>query len=136
MKVIVRVLTVLIAAGVCFGSDKPGLIPANSNVFIAPMQGDLEGFIATELIKQRVPVNVVLEETDADYVLVGTSIKADDKWYNTVFNGKDKNEGNVRLLDKKNKRMIWAGEAGDRSLWLGNWSRGGERKVATRLWTR
>ena len=55
---------------------------------------------------------------------------ADD---NVVFGGKDKNEGNVRLLDVKNRQMIWAGEAGDRSLWYGGFKRGGERKVAERI---
>jgi hypothetical protein len=29
--------------------------------------------------------------------------------------------------------MVWAGEAGDRSLWYGGWKRGGERKVAERI---
>jgi hypothetical protein len=28
---------------------------------------------------------------------------------------------------------VWAEEAGDRSLWLGVWSRGGPRKVASRI---
>jgi hypothetical protein len=29
--------------------------------------------------------------------------------------------------------MIWAGEAGDRSLWWGGIKRGGQRKVADRI---
>jgi hypothetical protein len=29
--------------------------------------------------------------------------------------------------------MIWAGEAGDRSLWWGSLKRGGQRKVADRI---
>jgi hypothetical protein len=29
--------------------------------------------------------------------------------------------------------MVWAGEAGDRSLWWGGYRRGGERKVADRI---
>jgi hypothetical protein len=54
--------------------------------------------------------------------------------YHAVFGGgKDKNEGNVRLLSVKDKRMVWAGEAGDRSLWWGNWTRGGQRKLADRI---
>lgn len=66
-------------------------------------------------------------------MLSGASLKADDRWYNVVFGGKDKNEGNVRLLNVKTKQMVWAGEAGDRSLWWGNLRRGGERKVAERI---
>ncbi len=29
--------------------------------------------------------------------------------------------------------MVWAGEAGDRSMWYGSWKRGGERKIADRI---
>ncbi len=56
----------------------------------------------------------------AEYVLTSVSIKADDKWYHTVFNGKD-------------KALVWAGEAGDRSLMWGSLKRGGQRKVADRI---
>jgi hypothetical protein len=105
----------------------------NQNLFISPMDGRLDGFIASEIIKQKLPVKVVTDEKDADFVMVGASLKADDHWYNTVFNGKDKNEGNVRILNVKEKTLVWAGEAGDRSLFYSNWHRGGERKVAERI---
>jgi hypothetical protein len=74
-------------------------VPRGSKVFISEMDGKLDGFIAPEIIKQKLPLVVVLEEKDADFVLAGASIKADDRWYHVVFGGKDKNEGNVRLLD-------------------------------------
>jgi hypothetical protein len=108
-------------------------VPRGSKVFISVMEGKLDGFIASEIIKQKLPVTVVTEDKDADFVLAGASIRADDKWYHVVFGGKDKNEGNVRLLDVKTKTMAWAGEAGDRSLWYGGFHRGGERKVAERI---
>jgi hypothetical protein len=97
------------------------------------MQGGLDGFIAAELFKKKIPLAVVTDESKADYVLSGASLKADDKWYNTVFGGKDKNEGNVRLLEVKSREIVWAGEAGDRSLWMAGWKRGGERKIADRI---
>jgi hypothetical protein len=123
----------LLSATVMFAASKPGLATGGVTMYIAPMEGGLDGFIATEIIKQKIPVKVVMEEKGAEYVLVGASLKADDHWYNTVFNGKDKNEGNVRLLEVKAKRMVWAGEAGDRSLWWGGLRRGGQRKVADRI---
>lgn len=116
-----------------FGSNF-GLVENYPSLYIAPMEGNLDGFIATEIIKQKIPVRVVMEEKGAQYIMVGTSIKADDHWYNVAFGGgKDKNEGNVRLLEVSTKRMIWAGEAGDRSLFGAAWRRGGERKVADRI---
>jgi hypothetical protein len=125
-------LILLVCVSIGFAHKEPA-IPNGSKVFIASMENGLDGFIATEIIKQKVPVAVVTDENDADYVLAGASIKADDKWYHTVFGGKDKNEGNVKLLSVKEKRMVWAGEAGDRSLWFGGLKRGGERKVADRI---
>jgi hypothetical protein len=108
-------------------------VPKGSKWFISPMDGNLDGFISSEIIKQKIPVIIVTDEKDADFVLAGASVKADDKWYNVVFGGKDKNEGNVRLLSVKDKTMVWAGEAGDRSLIWGGFRRGGERKVADRI---
>ena len=108
-------------------------VPPGSKVFIAPMDGNLHGFIAPEIVKKKLPLTVVTEEGAADFILAGASIKADDKWYHSVFGGKDKNEGNVQLISIKEKTMVWAGEAGDRSLWWGGIRRGGQRKVADRI---
>lgn len=110
---IVGLLTVLLSVAV-LGQTK---VPEGSKIFIAPMDGNLHGFIAPEIVKEKLPVLVVMEEKDADFILTGASIKGDDKWYHTVFGGKDKNEGNVQLISVKDKTMVWAGEAGDRSLW-------------------
>ncbi|MFY9607909.1 MAG: hypothetical protein WAU45_04745 [Blastocatellia bacterium] len=112
------------------------IVPPGSKLFIAPMEGNLHPFIAAEIMKKKIPVVVVTDEKEADFILAGASIKGDDKWYHTVFGGKDKNEGSVQLLSVKDKIMVWAGEAGDRSLWWGNFKRGGQRKVADRIVTK
>ena len=123
----------LLAITMCGAAVGQTKIANGSKLFIAPMDGGLDGFIAAEVMKQKLPVIVVSDEKTADYILTGASIKADDKWYNTVFGGKDKNEGNVKLLSVKEKTLMWAGEAGDRSLMWGGFRRGGERKVAGRI---
>jgi hypothetical protein len=128
-----RCLLVLLIPALSQAPASAQIAARGSKLFIAPMQGELDGFIASEIIKKKIPMIVVTDETQADYILTGASLKADDRWYNTVFGGKDKNEGNVRLLDVKTKQMVWAGEAGDRSLVWGGFKRGGERKVADRI---
>jgi len=123
-----------LAALVCAaGNRAPSRVPPGSKVFIAPMEGNLNGFIAPEILKKKIPFVLVTDENDAEFILSGASIKADDKWYNTIFGGKDKNEGNVQLISVRDKQMVWAGEAGDRSLWWGGMRRGGQRKVADRI---
>ena len=113
--------------------EKTKKVPEGAKLFIAPMEGDLHPFIAAEIVKKKLPVVVVTDEKDADFILTGASIKGDDKWHHTIFGGKDKNEGSVQLISVKDKTLVWAGEAGDRSLWWGGWSRGGQRKVADRI---
>jgi hypothetical protein len=102
-------------------SEKPSL--ADAKVFIEPMQGDLHPFIAAEIVKKKLPFVIVMERKNADYIIAGSFIKGDD----------NKNQGNVQLLNVKDKTLVWAGEAGDRSMFLGGWSRGGQSKVADRI---
>ena len=144
---LILLTSLLLASSLCgtaqepreMSGSKPNLskgtkIPADSRIFITPMDGNLDGFIAAELVKKKLPIIVVTDEATADYVITGASIKADDKWYHSVFDtGKDKNEGNIQVIDAKNKSMIWAGEAGDRSMLWGNLKRGSQRRVADRL---
>lgn len=108
-------------------------IPDGSKFFVATMEGELHTFISAELIKKKLPIVVVTDESTADYIISGANVRGDDKWYHTVFGGKDKNEGSIQVISVKDKVMIWAGEAGDRSLWWGNLKRGGRRRVADRL---
>ena len=133
-KTVLATLALLIAVSqTALCKDNKTKIPTGSKIFIAAMSGDLHPFIAAEIIKKKLPVTVVTEEEEADYILTGASIKGDDKWYHTVFGGKDKNEGSVQLICVKDKTMVWAGEAGDRSLMWGGFRRGGQRKVADRI---
>ena len=106
---------------------------AGAKIFIAPMRGNLRPFITAEIVKKKLPFVVVTDKKKAQYILAGSFIKGDDKWYHKAFGVTNKNEGSVRLLNVKNKTLVWAGEAGDRSLPLGGWSRGGQRKVAGRI---
>ena len=115
------------------GTDKQNRVPVNSKLFIDKMDGGLDGYIATELLKQKLPVSITTDSAAADFVLVGASKAQDDKWFHSVFGGQDKHEGSVQLLSVKDKTLVWAGSAGDRSLWWGNLSKGGQRKVAERI---
>src|SRR5262245_4660732 len=112
-------------------SVKPSL--AGAKIFIAPMKGNLHPFIATEIVKKKLPVVVVTDKNKADYILAGSFIKSDEKWHHTAFGVTDQNEGSVRLINVKDGTVFWAGGAGDRSLFLGGWSRGGQSKVAGRI---
>jgi hypothetical protein len=51
----------------------------------------------------------------------------------SIFGGEDKYEAECKLVTTDGKSLIWAGEAGDRSLLFGALRRGGQRKIAERL---
>ena len=112
-------------------SEKPSL--AGKKIYIAPMKGNLHPFIAAEIVKQKLPVVIVTERSNADYILSGSFIKSDEKWHRTALGVTNKNQGSVQLLNVKDKTVVWAGEAGDQSMLLGGWSRGGQSKVASRI---
>jgi hypothetical protein len=106
---------------------------SGAKIFIEPMQGDLHPFIAAEIVKKKLPLVVVTERKNAEYILAGSFIKGDDKRDRTASGVTDKNQGSVQLINLKDKTLVWAGGADDRSMFLGGWSRGGQSKVADRI---
>jgi len=81
-------------------------------------------------------VTVVLDQKDADGILVGVS--EESKGAGAKITGRylglhDVATGTISLLDRDGKTILWSNEAGDRSLFWGPLKRGGQRKVADRL---
>lgn len=108
-------------------TDKP-------KVFIAPMEEGFDSFIAAALIKNKVPVMITTDETQAEYIITGRAVKGQNKWYDTVFGAeRDRNQGSIQLLRVSDKSVAWAGSAGDKSFWYGAMKRGGQAKVSNRL---
>jgi hypothetical protein len=106
-------------------------------VYIDKLPGDLDQYLRAELFKQmKGKVQVVLEEKDADGILTGVS--EEKTGTGAQITGRylglhDNATGSLSMVDKERKTIIWADEAGDRSLMFGIMRRGGERKVAERL---
>jgi hypothetical protein len=110
--------------------------PIGARFFIAPMPEGFDGFIAAEIAKRKLPLTIVVDEREADFIVTGGINKGVHKWYDTVFGSgaeRDRNQGNIRVIRVKDRTVVWAGEAGDRSFWFGAWKKGGQRKVADRI---
>ena len=112
-------------------------VEINSRLYIGQMEENLDNFIAAEVIKQKLPMKLVLDERDADYILTGLSQKTEVKWYDVVsgsiVGGKDRMEVSAKMVRVKDRTFVWAGESGDRSLIFGALKRGGQRKLAERI---
>jgi hypothetical protein len=110
-------------------------IPNGAKVFIEEMAEDLDGYIRAEIVSKKVPLTVVIKREDAHLVMTGSSTGNEKRsWHEGWLTAeKDHSTGNVMVFDRASKAMLWASEAGDRSLWWGSLARGGQRKVASRL---
>ena len=119
------------------GISKQVRVEINSRLYIGQMEENLDNFIAAEVIKQKLPMHLVLDERDADYILTGLSQKTEVKWYDVVsgsiVGGKDRMEASAKMVRVKDRTFVWAGESGDRSLIFGALKRGGQRKLAERI---
>ncbi len=106
-------------------------------IYIDKMPNDLDQYLRSEFFKQmKGKVEVVLDEKDADGILTGVS--EEKTGTGAQITGRylglhDNATGSLSLVDKDRKSILWADEAGDRSLMFGVFKRGGERKVADRL---
>jgi hypothetical protein len=81
-------------------------------------------------------IEIVLDEKEADAILTGVS--EEKTGTGAQITGRylglhDNTTGSLSMVDKERKTILWADEAGDRSLFFSVAHRGGERKVAERL---
>lgn len=110
--------------------------PYNSKprVYIAPTQDGFGNFISAALLENKVPVQITASEETADYIIVSSSAKGQNKWYDTVFgNEKDRNQGSMKLIRVSDKTVVWASASGDKSFWFSEFKSMGQSKVANRL---
>ena len=136
MRHITKILVALSLSWALFGQDPPALKSIHK-IYIDKLPNDLDQYLRAEFFKQmKGKVTIVLEEKDADAILTG--ISEEEKGTGAKITGRyfglhDIATGSLSMLDKGRKQIMWADEAGDRSLFFSAAHRGGERKVAERL---
>jgi hypothetical protein len=106
-------------------------------IFIEPMPGDLDQYISAEITKElKGRVVVVLDKANADAIMRG--VGENKNGVGAAITGRylglhDNSTASITLIDPNETVVLWASEAGDRSLMWGALARGGQRKVADRL---
>jgi len=106
-------------------------------VFIEPMPGDLDQYISAEITKElKGRVVIVLDKANADAIMRG--VGENKSGVGSAITGRylglhDNSTASITLVDPNETVILWASEAGDRSLMWGVLARGGQRKVADRL---
>lgn len=126
----VAVLMMLAIAAI--GVSAQRVIQSGSKLFVEKMDGDLDGFIRAEIIRQRVPLTIVMAKDVADLVMTGNA-QLDEKtaWHEGLFtSSKNHATGNVLVVDRASNAVLWAAQAGDKGFWSNN---GGPGRVAKKI---
>lgn len=132
---VVRLIMVSMVSIICLAQSPP--LKSIHKVYIDKMPNDLDLYLRAEFAKQLGgKVTVVLKKEEADGIITG--IDEETKGTGAKITGRylglhDTATGTVSMLDKSESEILWSNEAGDRSLWFGVLTRGGQRKVAARL---
>jgi hypothetical protein len=84
-------------------------IPANSKVYVAPMDG-FETYVIAAIRTKNVPVQVVADKDKADYELAGTSDSQKPGWAKTIFLGQARTDeqASVTLTNIKTSEVVFA----------------------------
>lgn len=85
-------------------------IPAGSRIYIAPIPGGFENFIAAGIIKKKVPVVLVNDRAKADYEISGVSESEKAGWAKMLFLGsqQSREQASVQVVDLKTGEVVFA----------------------------
>jgi hypothetical protein len=85
-------------------------IKAGSRIFIAPMDGGFENFVAAGIQKKHVPLIVVIDRDKADYEMSGISDSEKAGWAKMLFLGSQQSneEASVKVSDLKTGAVVFA----------------------------
>jgi hypothetical protein len=85
-------------------------IRRGSRIFISPMDGGFENFIAAGIQKKQVPLIVVIDRDKADYEMSGISDSEKAGWAKMLFLGSQQSneEASVKVSDLKTGAVVFA----------------------------
>ncbi len=115
-------------------SAKTRVSAGKPRIYIAPTQDGFGNFISAALLENKLPVQITASEETADYIIVSSNAKGENKWFDTVFGTeKDRNQGSMKVIRVSDKTVVWASASGDMSFWFNGIKNMGQSKVANRL---
>lgn len=84
-------------------------IERNSRIYIAPIEGGFDTFLAAAIIKKQVPVIVVTDRTKADYEVTGISSSEKAGWAKMLFMGVDNSNdmASIKVVEIKSNEVVY-----------------------------
>jgi hypothetical protein len=104
--------TVLAAAGKPQSPTAPKNLPAGANLFIQPMEWNLDEYIHREVRKSRLPVHLVQRPEEADFIMTGSSVKLGSRMISPS------RDFEVQLSEAGSGALVWSTEASDYAIFF------------------
>lgn len=84
-------------------------IERGSRIYIAPIEGGFDTFLAAAIIKKQVPVVVVTDRTKADYEITGIASTEKAGWAKMLFMGTDNSNdlASIKVVDLKSSEVVY-----------------------------
>lgn len=85
-------------------------IPAGSKVYVAPIPGGYENYIAAGILKKKVPVVLVNDASKADYQISGVSESEKASWAKILFakSSASREQASIQVVDVKSGEVVFA----------------------------
>ena len=84
-------------------------IERSSRIYIAPIEGGFDTFLAAAIIKKQVPVVVVTDRTKADYEITGIASTEKAGWAKMLFMGVDNSNdmASIKVVELKSSEVVY-----------------------------
>ena len=93
-----------------FSPEGGKAIPAGSKVYITPIEGGFEVFLAAGLTKKKVPLLIVNDRSKADFEITGVGESDKAGWAKVLFTGTDasREQASIKVVDLKTDVVVFA----------------------------
>jgi hypothetical protein len=84
-------------------------IERSSRIYIAPIEGGFDTYLAAAIVKKQVPVVVVTDRAKADYEITGIANSEKAGWAKMLFMGVDNSNdmASIKVVDIKNSEVVY-----------------------------
>jgi hypothetical protein len=105
----------LVLSGVAAGQEGKSVdqsskaIERNSRIYISPIEGGFDTFLAAAIIKKQVPVVVVMDRAKADYEISGIANTEKAGWAKMLFMGVDNSNdmASIKVVYLKSDEVVY-----------------------------
>jgi hypothetical protein len=119
-KLMAIVVLVLSMAGVSHAQVAMNL-PAGSKVYIEPMDGGFDTYLAAALRKKKVQVVVVADRDAADFVVTGSADHEKAGWAKVAFerNIHSDDQASISVISTRTSEVVFAYAVNKKNTWHG-----------------